>query len=83
MQVTEEHDYSNDYVKKLIDFMDVDNNNNIQWNEFASALLFFTDMSLETKWVKTAFNIIDSDGKGWLDRSDFQKLTGFPTEYNN
>lgn len=44
--------------------MDVDNNDHIQWAEFASSMLFFTDMSNEPKWVKMAFNIIDRDSKG-------------------
>jgi len=60
--------------------MDVNNNDQIGWIEYSSSMLFFTDMSKETTWVKLAFNIIDKENKGFLERIDLLNFTGFSEE---
>lgn len=60
--------------------MDVNKNDQIQWVEFASSMLFFIDMSKEPKWIKLAFNIIDAENKGYLEREDLYRITDFPIE---
>ena len=63
-------DYRQDLLQEAFDKIDIDENGDIEFDEFSSGM-HTLNVSLTEDEFKEVFNLMDSDGAGYVDRTEF------------
>lgn len=60
--------------------MDLDQNQRIEYTEFLAAMMDHSRFEMDDEKIKLAFNHLDFDSSGFIDKNEIKKLMGIDNE---